>query len=62
MLVTGLGELIAGAGADVAEGIGQFATPTQFAIANLEIYNRKSNCQGGEIGRRARLRIWWRNP
>ena len=19
-------------------------------------------CQGGEIGRRARLRIWWRNP
>jgi hypothetical protein len=21
-----------------------------------------SICQGGEIGRRARLRIWWRNP
>ena len=33
-----------------------------FAIANPEIYNRKSDCQGGEIGRRARFRIWWRNP
>jgi hypothetical protein len=31
--------------------------PASFAIANRKIYNPKSDCQGGEIGRRAGLRI-----
>jgi hypothetical protein len=28
----------------------------------LSISSSESMSQGGEIGRRARLRIWWRNP
>jgi Sensory domain found in PocR len=35
---------------------------TVTCFAGLSDSAVKSTSQGGEIGRRARLRIWWRNP
>ena|ERR1043166_1230795 len=57
-----LREMVAVGRLDVWRRKDRFASRALLSFRFTLRFTKNHRCQGGEIGRRARLRIWWSNP